>query len=76
MPSNSTFEVVYLLGVAIGLMVMRDPWPTRIGTALVWPLGPIAFVLVVSLLLVVSAVLWPVPILTVAAVGAALIWLL
>ena len=76
MPSNSTFEVVYVLGVAIGLMVMRDPWPTRIGTALVWPLGPIAFVLVVSLLLVVSAVLWPMLILGAAALASALIWLL
>ena len=76
MPSNSTFEVVYLLGVAIGLMVMRDPWPTRIGTALVWPLGPIAFVLVISLLLIVATILWPLLILGSAAVIGALGWVL
>jgi hypothetical protein len=68
--------VLYVIGVTIGLMIMRDPWPARIGTALVWPLGPIAFVLVVSLLLVVSAVLWPIPILGAAALASALIWLL
>jgi hypothetical protein len=76
MPSNLTFEVVYVLGVAIGVMVMRDPWPARIGTALVWPLGPIAFVLVVSLLLVVAAILWPLLMLAAAALGAGLVWLL
>ena len=75
MPSNWTFEVLYVIGVAIGLIVMRDPWPSRVGTALVWPLGPIAFVLVVAVLLVVAAVLWPLPILGAAAVAGLLVWL-
>ncbi len=29
---------------------MRDPWPARLATALVWPLGPVAFVVVITLL--------------------------
>jgi hypothetical protein len=70
------YVTIYLAGVAIALGVMRDPWPARIGTALVWPLGPIAFVIVVSMLLVAAAILWPVPVLAAAALlGAAIWWL-
>lgn len=50
---------IYLSGIVIALAVMRDPWPARVGTALVWPLGPAAFVVVVSILLVASVILWP-----------------
>ena len=66
--------ILYGLGVALGLAVMRDPWPARVATALVWPLGPITFVLVVSLLLVVAAILWPFVILGSAAVIGAIVW--
>jgi hypothetical protein len=66
---------VYLIGIAIGLAVMRDPWPSRIVTALAWPLGVVAFLVVVSILSVAAVYLWPVPAL--ATVGlAALVWLL
>jgi hypothetical protein len=61
------FLVIYIAGVAIGLAVMRDPWPARLTTAMVWPLGPIAFVIVISMQLVVAAILWPVPVLGTAA---------
>ena len=70
------FFWLYLTGLAIGLAVMRDPWPARLLTAVVWPLGPVAFLLVVSILLVVATILWPLTMLGVAAVGGALIWLL
>jgi hypothetical protein len=66
---------VYLTGLVIALAVMRDPWPERIGTALVWPLGPLAFVAVISIMLLASAVLWPVQILGGAAVLGLLAWL-
>ena len=70
------YVILYALGVALGLVVMRDPWPARVVTALVWPLGPIAFVLVISLLLIVAAILWPPLILGAAAVIGALGWVL
>ena len=70
------FFVVYLIGVGIGLAVMRDRWPARIATSLVWPLGPMAFVVVVSILLVTAAILWPIPVLTTAVLLGALITLL
>ncbi len=66
---------IYLSGLVIALVVMRDPWPARLGSAMVWPLGPIAFVVVISILLVASAILWPVLILGGAALLGLLAWL-
>ena len=67
---------VYLAGVVVALAVMRDRWPARVGTALVWPLGPMAFVAVVIILLMASVYLWPVPVLGAISAVAALIWAL
>jgi hypothetical protein len=64
---------VYLTGVVLALMVMRDPLPARVATALVWPLGPAAFVVVVSILLVTLVILWPAPVLGLAAAAAAVL---
>ncbi|HUE87426.1 MAG TPA: hypothetical protein VMO26_15230 [Vicinamibacterales bacterium] len=66
---------IYLAGFVIALAVMRDPWPARMATAVVWPLGPLAFVVVVSILLVAAVVLWPLPILGVGALLGILAWL-
>jgi hypothetical protein len=65
---------IYFAGVLIGLLAMRDPWPMRIGTALAWPLGPLAFVVVVTMLLLAAVVLWPLIMLPLLAAGAALGW--
>jgi hypothetical protein len=67
--------LIYLAGVIVGLAVMRDRWPVRLMTALVWPLGPIAFVIVTAVLLVTAAILWPVPILGSAALLGTVIYL-
>ena len=64
---------IYILGVAIGLIVMQDRWTTRIITALVWPLGVVAFLVVVAILSAASVYLWPVPILATLAVASA-VW--
>jgi hypothetical protein len=69
-----TALLTYLAGVVIGLLVMRDPWRVRVGTALVWPLGPAAFVVVVAILIVAAAILWPVPVLGGGVLIAALAW--
>jgi len=69
------YLTIYLVGFAIAMAVMRDSWPVRIGTAAVWPLGPLAFLIVISILLVASAILWPVLILGGAALLGVLIWL-
>lgn len=67
--------LVYLGGVAVGVAVMRDPWPARIGTALAWPLGPAAFLVVVSILVLAAFVLWPLRMLAMAAAAAALVYM-
>jgi hypothetical protein len=66
---------IYLFGLIIALAVMQDPWPVRIATALVWPLGPLAFVVVISILFVASAILWPMLVLGGAALLGVLAWL-
>ena len=66
---------IYLAGVVIGLGVMRDRWPSRLGLALVWPLGPIAFMIVTAILVVTALILWPVPVLAAAALLAAAAWI-
>lgn len=68
--------LLYGVGVVVGLAVMRDPWPARLGTALVWPLGPIAFIVVVSILLVSAVILWPLLLLPFVATAALAWWLL
>jgi hypothetical protein len=66
---------IYLAVLVIALAVMRDPWPVRIATAMVWPLGPLAFVVVISILLVAAAILWPALVLGGAALLGVLAWL-
>ena len=60
---------LYVVGVAIGLIVMRDPWPARLVTAIAWPLGVLAFVVVVIVMSLAALYLWPVPLLATIAVG-------
>jgi hypothetical protein len=67
---------IYVIGVVVGLVVMRDSWLPRLATALVWPLGPIAFLLVVPLLLIAALILWPLVMLPAVAIAALLIWLM
>jgi hypothetical protein len=69
------YLIIYLVGVTVGLAVMRDRWAARVVTALVWPLGPAAFVVVIAILAVMSAILWPVPVLAAAAIVGLFAWL-
>ena len=66
--------IVYLVGVVIGLVGMRDRWPARVVTAALWPVGPAAFIVVLVVLSVAAAILWPVPVLGTAALIGALAW--
>lgn len=66
--------VVYIVGVVIGLLIMRDAWPARIITALAWPLGLLAFAVVAGILSLAAVYLWPVPVLATAVVIAT-IWI-
>jgi hypothetical protein len=63
----------YLAGVVVGLAVMRDPWPVRLATAAVWPLGIASLVIVTVILLLAAVYLWPIPMLAAIAVAIALL---
>ena len=73
-PVTFAILAIYLAGVLIGIAVIRDRWPARLGLALVWPLGPIAFFVVVAVLLVAAAILWPIAILGATALVGVAAW--
>jgi hypothetical protein len=50
---------IYLLGVIVGLVATQGGVATRLVMALLWPLGPLAFVITASGLLVVAAIAFP-----------------
>lgn len=64
---------MYAAGLVIGLLVIDEPFPARLGVAAAWPVGPIAFVTVVTVLLLVLPVAMPRVALVLAAV-AILVW--
>ena len=66
------FEL-YLAGVAIGLVATRGGIASRIGLAVLWPLGPLAFVVTSAGLLVVAGVAFP-PFGVVLAAAIAAVW--
>ena len=70
------YLIVYLAGVAIGLAAMRDRWPSRLAIALLWPLGPMAFVVVIAILAVAATALWPIPVLGAATLLGLALWAL
>jgi hypothetical protein len=50
---------IYVLGVFWGLLKIDAPPRERIGIALLWPVGPLAFVATVTLLLMALPVAFP-----------------
>jgi hypothetical protein len=49
----------YLAGMVVGLWRTDGPWPVKLLLAILWPLGPAVFVLVVTGLLLAAAVAFP-----------------
>ena len=58
-PGTSILLGIYLAGVLIALFTADARGITRIALALTWPLGPLAFLVTVSMLLVASLVAFP-----------------
>jgi len=52
----NTVLAIYLAGVVIGLWRTDARWPTRPLLALLWPIGPLAFVVTVVILLVAAPI--------------------
>jgi hypothetical protein len=51
---------VYLLGVAAALVITDARGMARVGLALLWPIGPLAFVATVTMLLLASLIAFPI----------------
>lgn len=66
--------IVYAAGVLLGLIATQGGWATRLVLALLWPLGPLAFVVTVAGLLVVAGIAFPVFGLILVAAGGVLWW--
>ena len=49
-------------------------WPTRLAVAFLWPLGPLAFLVTVSILLAASLIAFPLVTGAIAAAVAAMVW--
>jgi hypothetical protein len=72
----SFFVLLYVAGVAWCLL-MSDARPAeRIVLAICWPLGPLAFVVTVVILLGAAVIAYPVVMATIAVAAAALWWAL
>lgn len=69
-------SLVYVAGVLWGLLVIDAHAGVRIGLAVLWPLGPIAFVATVTLLLAASLIAFPLFGVTVLALAAIAAWLI
>ena len=52
----NTTLAVYLAGVAVGLWRTDAPLPTRVLLAVLWPIGPLAFVIVVVILVAAAPI--------------------
>ena len=50
---------IYVAGVLWGLLKTDAPVPQRLALALLWPLGPLAFVVTVTMLLIALPVAFP-----------------
>ena len=68
--------VVYVAGVVWGLVAIDARPAARIGLALVWPLGPLAFVVTIAILLAASLVAFPLFGLAVLAAAGVVWWIL
>ena len=50
---------LYLLGVAAGLLTIDARPAARVGLAALWPLGPLAFIVTITMLVLVALVAFP-----------------
>ena len=69
---------IYVVGVVWGLMVIDARPAQKIAVAILWPLGPIAFAVTITILLAASLIAFPVfgVAVVIAAAAAWLIWFL
>ena len=67
---------IYMLGVIVGLMATQGGVATRLLMALLWPLGPLAFIITIAGLLIVAGITFPLFGVVLAGVVAGAWWIL
>ena len=67
---------IYAAGALVAIWRTDAAWPTRLAVAVLWPLGPLAFLVTVSILLAASLIAFPLLAGLIAASLAAAWWLL
>jgi hypothetical protein len=67
---------LYIGGVVVGLLLTDGRPIERLVLALLWPIGPLAFIVTVAILLGAAAIAFPVFGILVLALGAAAWWFL
>ena len=65
---------LYAAGAIVAIWRTDAAWPTRLALAALWPLGPLAFLVTVGILLAASLIAFPVVAGLIAAVVAAAVW--
>lgn len=55
---SAWLAAAYIGGVVVAFAATDAPWAERAGVALLWPLGPLAFIMVATMLLVFAMALW------------------
>ena len=65
---------LYIGGVVVGLLLTDGRPIERLTLALLWPIGPLAFIVTVAILIVAAAIAFPVVGVVAAGIGAAAWW--
>ena len=66
--------MIYAAGALVAVWRTDAHWPTRIAVALLWPLGPLAFVVTVAILVGASLIAFPLLAGVLAVAGGAAVW--
>ena len=65
---------IYAAGAIVAIWRTDAAWSTRLALAVLWPLGPLAFLVTVSILLAASLIAFPLVTGVIAAAVAAVVW--
>ena len=65
---------LYAAGAIVAIWRTDAAWPTRLALAALWPVGPLAFLVTVSILLAASLIAFPVVAGAIGVVVAAALW--
>ena len=65
---------LYAAGAIVAIWRTDAAWPTRLAVAALWPVGPLAFLVTVGILLAASLIAFPLVAGVIAAAAATALW--